>query len=217
MRTIVKGAEPLSLSQHRKSAHASYDNYQDKDQLRETLVKEQRHICCYCMDHIAATREHMKIEHWRSQSRYPSKQLEYSNLLGACMGGEGQPSRLQHCDTRKGNLKLKWNPADRDRSIETRIQYTSDGSVRSDDKTFCAQIDDVLNLNLPLLKNNRNRVSDEFHRWLKEEKRKVRYLAPRRRLRRRIKRKLKALRSGTRPLTPFCQVAIRLLERQLQR
>ena len=217
MRTIVKGAEPLSLSQHRASAHADYDNYQDKDQLRETLGKEQRNICCYCMNHIAATRGCMKIEHWRSQSCYPSMQLEYSNLLGACMGGEGQPSRLQHCDTRKGDLELKWNPADQHCSIETRIRYTSDGSVRSDDETFCMQIDNVLNLNLSLLKNNRKRVADEFHRWLKEEKRKVRCFAPRRRLRRRIKRKLKALRNGTSQLTPFCQVAIWLLEQHLWR
>jgi hypothetical protein len=44
MRTITKVPEPHSLAQHRARAHADYDNYEDKDNLRAQLVNEQR-VC----------------------------------------------------------------------------------------------------------------------------------------------------------------------------
>ena len=75
----------------------------------------------------------MKIEHWRCRSRFPELDLQYRNLLGACRGNMGQPVRLQHCDTRKGEAELKWNPADPVHHIETRIRYETDGSIRSED------------------------------------------------------------------------------------
>jgi hypothetical protein len=34
MRNIAKGGEPASLTQHRATAFADYDNYQDEDPLR---------------------------------------------------------------------------------------------------------------------------------------------------------------------------------------
>ena len=42
MRTIQKNFEPNSLIEHRKQLHADYDNYADKDALRQSLVDEQR-------------------------------------------------------------------------------------------------------------------------------------------------------------------------------
>ena len=137
MRTIVKGREPVSLTQHRLTLPSNnykpdYDNYSDKDALRKALVREQRGLCCYCMKEISGDREEMKIEHWQCQSRYSYEQLNYRNLLAACPGGEGQPPRLQHCDTKKGNDDLKWNPADPTPRIETRLRYEADGSIRSD-------------------------------------------------------------------------------------
>lgn len=42
MRTIIKAAEPASLTTHRNTPHGTYDNYQDKDTLRTALVAEQR-------------------------------------------------------------------------------------------------------------------------------------------------------------------------------
>ena len=78
----------------------------------------------------------MKIEHWQCQARYPAEQLNYRNLLGACLGGDGQPPHLQHCDTRKGDRDLQWNPADPAHHIETRVRYELDGTIRSDDAVF---------------------------------------------------------------------------------
>ena len=102
---------------------------------------------------------------WRCQSRYPKEQLNYRNLLAACRGGEGQPPNLQHCDTRKEDRDLEWNPADTAYHIETRVRYELDGSIRADDEDFDDQLNDVLNLNLPLLKNNRKSIYDAVLQW----------------------------------------------------
>jgi hypothetical protein len=63
MRNIQKGSEPKSLTEHRCNTHSDYDNYADKEDLRVSLVKEQRGICCYCMQRIRSNSDDMKIEH----------------------------------------------------------------------------------------------------------------------------------------------------------
>ncbi len=162
MRTIRKGVEPPSLTKHRCAAHADYDNYQDKDTLREYLVREQRGLCCYCMGRLRADAESMKVEHWRDQSSHPAEQLDYRNLLGACLGGEGQPFAQQHCDTRKGDRPLSRNPADPAHYVEHLIRYGTDGTIASDDAAFDEELNQVLNLNHPFLRNNRKATLDGF-------------------------------------------------------
>src|SRR6266481_2748534 len=110
MNQIIKGHEPASLTQHRNTSHTDYDNYQDKDTLREFLVAEQRGICCYCMGPIRPHRDGMEIEHWHSQQHYPDEQLDYGNLLGSCPGNKGQARKYQHCDERKREDDLSRNP-----------------------------------------------------------------------------------------------------------
>lgn len=213
MRAIRKGTEPRSLTEHRKQPHADYDNYAYKDDLRRALVTEQRGLCCYCMCRIHNGRNTMKIEHWHCQSRYPSEQLDYQNLLGACLGGEGQPMALQHCDTRKGDRDLKWNPADLSHNIETQIYYELDGSVRSKDHDFDVQLNDVLNLNLPVLKNNRKQVLDAVLIWWKQERARIKGQVSRRAFERQRDRRIQ----GTGELEPFCQIAVWWLEQRLDR
>lgn len=163
MRNIVKSAEPRSLETHRRSLHADYDNYRDMQTLRESLVAEQRGLCCYCMSRLVADLNAMKIEHWQSQERFRARQLDYSNLLGACLGGEGKPPRFQHCDTRKGDRDLSKNPANPAHNVERIIKYDSDGTLRSTDEVFNDEINQVLNLNDgPWLKTNRKAALDGF-------------------------------------------------------
>ena len=123
VRSITKGGEPLSLVQHRQTPHSDHDNFPNKDVLRQALATEQRGLCCYCMRRIHPSGESMKIEHWLCQAYYSREQLSYKNLLGACLGGEGQPGNKQHCDTRKGNQALRWNPAEPAHQIEARVRY----------------------------------------------------------------------------------------------
>jgi uncharacterized protein (TIGR02646 family) len=136
MRNIPKKTEPISLTQHRCGTCSDYDNYVEKDDLRSSLVDEQRGLCCYCLQRIRPDSERMKIEHWQSQDLYPERQLDYSNLLGACRGGKGQKPDKQHCDTRKGNLDLKFNPANTRHDVESKIHFLGNGTIEADDSQF---------------------------------------------------------------------------------
>jgi uncharacterized protein (TIGR02646 family) len=166
MRTIHKGAEPPCLTQHRQTPHADYENYQGKDTLRQALVTEQRGLCCYCQSRIRATPEGMKIEHWQSQSDHPTRQLDFGNLHGACLGGQGQPERDQHCDTRKGNSVLCFSVCDPERAIERQIKFLGDGRISSDDPAINSAVNHVLNLNLSRLVDNRKAVLEAFKQRL---------------------------------------------------
>jgi len=162
---ITKGAEPNSLTQHRAQAHSDYDNYVEKDELRTALVGEQKGLCCYCTGRIRSESIAMKIEHWQCQASYPNLQLSYGNLLGACLGGEGKSPDQQHCDTKKANRNLKWNPANAAHVIETRLRFLVDGTVESVDQEFNTQLSDVLGLNLSYLKSSRKAVLDSVLHW----------------------------------------------------
>jgi len=155
----------------------------------------------------------MKVEHWRSQANYPGDQLRYRNLLGACIGGQGQPTDFQHCDTRKGDSDLQWNPADAAHAIETRVRYGPDGSIHADDAVFNAQLDRVLNLNLPLLRTNRSSVLDAVLDWWKREKAKLGGPVPRERFERERDKYI----AGNGPIAPYCPVAVWWLRQRLGR
>ena len=206
MRAITKGLEPQSLTEHRAEQHCDYDNYQAKDELRVALVREQRGLCCYCMGRIRGEAIAMKVEHWKCQARFPGEQLTYQNLLGACLGGHGQPAHLQHCDTRKGDLDVRWNPAEPTHQIETRVKYDPDGTIRANDAVFDGHVNDVLNLNLPRLKNNRKGVLTAALEWWRARK----PLPPGR-----IQREIQERTGGDGELHPYSQVAVWWLAKKL--
>ena len=211
MRAINKGPEPASLTAHRKKLHSDYDNYAAKNDLRHALVTEQRGLCCYCMGRIRKGPYTMKIEHWRCRAHHPGEQLNYRNLLGACLGGTRQPARFQHCDTRKGNRDLKWNPAEPAHRIKTRVRYEPDGSIHSDDADFDQQLNGVLNLNLPVLRNHRKGTYDAVLQWWASQKKQYQGRVPRERLDRERAR----YDAKTGKLDPYCQVAVWLLSQKL--
>ena len=213
MRSISKGREPESLTKHRKNAHSTYENYGEKQELRNALVTEQRGLCCYCLGRVRPDAASMKIEHWRCQSRFPEQELSYGNLLAACHGSEGEPRRLQHCDTKKGDQDLDWNPADPLHHIETRISYRVDGTIHSDEEQFNTQLREVLNLNLNTLKAHRKRVLDSMLDWWKVEKARIRGRVPAERLRQKRTEQV----GGTGELAPYSQIAAWWLDQKLAR
>jgi uncharacterized protein (TIGR02646 family) len=166
MRTISKNAEPTSLTAHRQKPHSDYDNYVDKDALRQSLADEQRGLCCYCQSRIRPDTASMKIEHWQCQDNYSNRQLDYHNLLGGCLGGHGRPKREQHCDTRKGNDDLCFCLTDLAHPIERQIKFLGNGEITSDDENIKIAINDILNLNLDQLVRNRKAVLDAFKQRL---------------------------------------------------
>jgi uncharacterized protein (TIGR02646 family) len=176
MRAITKQPEPRSLAQHRATAHTDYDNYADKDTLRAQLVQEQRGLCCFCCGRIVADESKMKIVHWMPRQPFPEHQLDYWNLLGACLGNEGQMKARQHCDTHQGNARLSRNPANPDHQIENFVKFLPDGSITSDDPTLENELgkkkrdgtfeEGVLNLNLPFLQKSRMEKLSAFTKGL---------------------------------------------------
>ncbi len=214
MRKITKSREPASLTKHRQTTHSDYDNYPNKEELRRALVQEQRGLCCYCMKGIVADGSEMKIEHWQCQKNYSELQLAYRNMLGACMGGHGLPEHLQHCDSRKAECDIKWNPADSNHRIEERIRYALDGTISSDDPEFDSQLNHVLGLNLPTLKNQRGGVIAALMDWWRSEKARLHGPVPRERLER---ERAKRAGDGTVILTPFDPVAVWWLDQRLRK
>jgi uncharacterized protein (TIGR02646 family) len=213
MRAITKGNEPPSLTAHRLTPHCDYNNYREMGLLRDAIVTEQRGICCYCMERIRNGPKTMKVEHWRCQASYPGEQLNYRNLLGACLGGHGQPPHLQHCDTRKGDMDLLWNPADPAHHIETRIRYEDDGSIHSDDAEFNGQLEVVLNLNLARIRNCRKGVLDSVLKWWRDEKARIHGPVPRERFVRERDKRI----GGKVVMEPYCPVAEWWLRQRLAR
>ncbi len=167
MRKINKKTEPASLKTHRASQFSNYDNYQDKQTLREYLCDEQRGICCYCMGTILSDEAHMKIEHFKCQDNYPQHQLDYWNLMGACPGGKGQPPEKQHCDTSKANKKLSYNPSSKLFLIENSIWYKKDGLMGSSNHVLDKEINEILHLNIDSLKNKRKGALNGFMDFLR--------------------------------------------------
>lgn len=162
MRTIHKDSEPPTLTAHRKQAHADYDNYNDHDTLRRYLVEEQHGLCCYCQSRIRPETACMKVEHWMCQANFPEQQLEYKNLLGACMGGEGSCKAMQHCDTHKGNNELCFCLIDLNQPIEKRIKFLGNGTITSENTDIDYCLNNTLNLNCRKLVTNRKAVLDAF-------------------------------------------------------
>ena len=180
MRKIVKGSEPPLLrafkerslkntgsTSGRKGARSKSvlptPKYKDldipvKEQLVQSLLREQGYTCCYCMGRIDES--NMRIEHWRPQSRFPDEQLEYRNLLAACNGNEGGGSAHEHCDVKKGNKVIAYNPADRNIDVEHKLQYSTDGRMKTvkGENKFKEDLKSVLNLNCERLVEDRRRA-----------------------------------------------------------
>jgi hypothetical protein len=151
----------------------------------------------------------MKIAHWRSQHLHPGEQLDYSNLLGACMGDKGDPPSSQSCDTSQGDRDVKWNPAEPGHGIDNRIRYLEDGTIKSDDAEFNEQITRILNLNSKFLTNSRRGLLEVFLKSLGSKGLKRRPLE-------------KLLRewngeSDNDQLEPYCQIIVCWLRKRLAR
>ncbi len=212
MRNIIKNHEPSSLTRHRCQSDANYENYLEKQDLRDYIAAEQGYICAYCMQRIRADEKGMKIEHWHCQNRYPTEDLDYGNLLGVCFGGEGQQRPNQHCDTRKGNADLCKNPAFPTHNVEATIHYLGDGYIKAEDATFNRELNRVLNLNHPQIVNNRKKALDGFIQWLRK------ILGTKNLSRAFIERKIRDLSdpSGG-EMVPFCMIVVYWLHKRLAR
>lgn len=153
-----------------------------KAQVKESLMKEQGHLCAYCMRQIPDERilpedidlSDIYIEHWQARSAEnrtgENKGLDYTNMLAVCSGNEKAPEakkgkkrkRFFTCDKKRESAPLKVNPLD-EKTLET-IYYLSDGIIKSTDPEIDNDINVRLNLNCSTeavtLPENRKKVLD---------------------------------------------------------
>ena len=167
---IEKKPEPKSLTKYKLQEHAYYDGC-PKNDIRESLFKEQGHLCAYCMRRIEEA-ELVRIEHWKPESLLTEyEKLDYKNMLGVCLGHiEGTQGKDDTCDAHKGNTPITVNPLD---EITLRSIYydTKNGEIHSSNTKIDNDLDVVLNLNSlkHRLPNNRKTKLDEFLRLLTDK------------------------------------------------
>lgn len=158
---IKKGNEPRALTMYKQQIGAYYDNC-PKEEIRQALLKEQGFLCAYCMRRIDD--KNMKIEHWESQSSIDSqnindnrsaekKKMDYRNMLGVCSGKWPGTDEMT-CDSHRGNVPLIVNPL-RVEYIEQILYKEQTGEIYADDMLINKDLDQTLNLNIALLKENR--------------------------------------------------------------
>ncbi|MGI4022525.1 MAG: retron system putative HNH endonuclease [Janthinobacterium lividum] len=225
MKKISKLLEPKLLTEYRANQPAFYDGLtiQAKEDLRKNLLLEQGFICCYCLKRIPetvikddVTSKEMKIEHYQSQDKFPLLQLTYSNLFGACTGNEGNPQKIQTCDTRKGKDILTINLLISTPNCETLFKYNADGEISSIDKNeeIDRQLNAVLNLNMQTLKENRRQVFLEVQRRVENESSKIK--TGNLKLKYFEEERKDWLRKNDNKYKPFCMVAIYYLTKKIK-
>ena len=87
------------------------------------------------------------------------------------MGGHGNSKEYQHCDTRKNDEIIKFNPSNPHHKNLLKIYYDRNGLISSEDDEFNKDLNEVLNLNLELFKNNRKAVLLQLYESFSKVKR----------------------------------------------
>lgn len=175
---IHKQSVPQVLIDYKRDKNATFSDFRGKSIVAFQLVKEQFGLCAYCMSRITGNTTYdengrhgsCKIEHFKSQSKYPDLQLEYKNMLGCCNGNEGAPLKYQTCDTHKGDKELLFNPADENDCKKMDIKFYRDGTIHSGNKVFEEQLNSVLNLNESRLVSNRKALLEAVFAVLAKKK-----------------------------------------------
>jgi len=157
MKLIKKEKEPSEWETYRNTPGVKYES---KPYLRKALYKEQGGICAYCMQRLKNEFEIDKpstnrIEHLKSRDNYPELQLDYRNML-LCCNGQAKEGKNDHvyCDRKKGNKEITISPLDSN-FIESLSYHYKSGKIVSSYTNWQKELDDVLNLNDSLLKENR--------------------------------------------------------------
>lgn len=114
MKAIKKGSVPRALQDHLaarvpKKWEPTYENLADKAGVLASLVREQHHLCAYCLGRIgkrvAPPGSDAHIDHLRPQSSFPEDELRYSNMVASCQGRSGKEPRAapEHCGAARGD------------------------------------------------------------------------------------------------------------------
>jgi uncharacterized protein (TIGR02646 family) len=162
MRWIDKGSAPSCLAERRREMHRmerttgqshAAEDWAPGDcapSIRESLHRDQRGLCGYCMQRIGkhgcldlpepVGNRGMRIEHIVARACEPSRMYDWDNLLGVCCGRSGSPSGaiFDHCDRSRGSHALHIDPTHRAPDPEAVLSYQR-----------CAETDGLLIIAVP--------------------------------------------------------------------
>ena len=134
---IQKTGEPEEVSRWKKKfknkhkREAGYEDIRHEKELqilKNALLAEQRHLCCYCCSYIKNTETEVQknsfhVEHFRPQAQNQDLSLAYNNLHASCNG-----DNRRHC--------------------ESLFRYQQDGTIQPAEKTDEAAEYTITKLNL---------------------------------------------------------------------
>lgn len=173
---------------------------QVKNDIREKLHQAQQKRCAYCETRIPLDPNLTKIEHFHPQNRreapstacgtrtklssaqLPQADVTWQNLLLCCLGSQGGAAASATCDTKKDNADICecfYNPRELGSNREALVTVTPVGRAiasyyPADSASAQRVIDEVLNLNMQLLVDNRGRVwrnyMDQFNKYRKSKR-----------------------------------------------
>ena len=146
---IKKGSEPNEWTEYKLTPGVKFYAHPE---LKDSLLKEQGYLCAYCMARI--DKDHMKVEHFKPRSRYPRLKFSYKNLLACCLGKTQEES---HCDTSKGNAEISLSPLSPS-CVDTLSYESGTGKIKSSNPYYDRELDRILHLNTPIIKQNRLKV-----------------------------------------------------------
>jgi len=168
MKHIVKDQDTPGFDEWNARANDDWQpTYEDlsgtiKEEVKNSLMKEQGYICCYCERRLTDDDSH--IEHFNPRSNNAANPLDYTNMLCSCQNRleQGEP---RHCGHLKGDWfdnQLLVSPLDPD--CEGRFAYTADGKIQPATKSSDAARMTIvkLGLNINKLCALRNKAIEPF-------------------------------------------------------
>ena len=158
MKHIVKDQDTPEFDKWKASANDDWQpTYEDlsgttKEEVKNSLMKEQGYICCYCERRLTDDDSH--IEHFNPRNNNAANPLDYANMLCSCQNRleQGEP---RHCGHLKGDWfdnQLLVSPLDQ--GCEGHFAYTADGKIQPARKS-----DDAARMTIEKLGLNINKLS----------------------------------------------------------
>lgn len=143
MKTIYKNDEPQEILQWKskfKNKNGRVPRYSDLNEvenlphkilLKNSLLSEQGHICCYCCKPIDTKNSH--IEHIRPKERdeYRAISLEYENLLASYQGYHDREENCGHSKDNAFNEELFVSPLEE--NCESLFEFSNRGKIKAVD------------------------------------------------------------------------------------
>jgi uncharacterized protein (TIGR02646 family) len=143
MKRIYKNDEPQEILQWKskfKNKNGRVPRYSDLNEvenlphkifLKNSLISEQGHICCYCCKPIDTKNSH--IEHIRPKERneYRAISLEYENLLASCQGYHDREENCGHSKDNAFNEELFVSPLEE--NCESLFEFSDRGKIKAAD------------------------------------------------------------------------------------